>query len=85
MKIDGAEKVLRFTNGTTGTKFNINAGTTEITARTMMSLGASGTIDGTMNIVGANAKLIIANNAWLWAKAGTGSTNVENYGTWRQQ
>lgn len=82
LKIDGAEKVLRFTNGTTGTTFNINAGTTEITARSMMSLGASGTIDGTMNI-GANAKLIIANNAWLWAKAGTNSTNVENYGTWR--
>ena len=82
LKIDGAEKVLRFTNGTTGTTFNINAGTTEITARSMMSLGASGTIDGTMNI-GANAKLIIANNAWLWAKAGTNPTNVENYGTWR--
>lgn len=83
LKIDGAEKVLRFTNGTTGTTFNINAGTTEITARTKMSLGASGTIDGTMNI-GANAKLILANNAWLWAKAGTNPSNVENYGTWRQ-
>lgn len=81
LKIDGAEKTLRFVNGTTGTTVNINAGTTEITARSTVSLGANGKCDGTLNLTD-DATLIIANNARLYGKQGTINGTVENYGNW---
>lgn len=81
LKIDGAEKTLRFVNGTTGTTVNINAGTTEITARSTVSLGANGKCDGTLNLTD-DATLIIANNARLYGNQGTVNGTVENYGNW---
>ena len=81
LKIDGAEKTLRFVNGTTGTTVNINAGTTEITARSTVSLGANGKCDGTLNLTD-DATLIIANNARLYGNKGTVNGTVENYGNW---
>ena len=81
LKIDGAEKTLRFVNGTTGTTVNINAGTTEITARSTVSLGANGKCDGKLNLTD-DATLIIANNARLYGNQGTVNGTVENYGNW---
>ena len=81
LKIDGAEKTLRFVNGTIGTTVNINAGTTEITARSTVSLGANGKCDGTLNLTD-DATLIIANNARLYGNQGTVNGTVENYGNW---
>lgn len=81
LKIDGAEKTLRFVNGTIGTTVNINAGTTEITARSTVSLGANGKCDGKLNLTD-DATLIIANNARLYGNQGTVNGTVENYGNW---
>ena len=81
LKIDGAEKTLRFVNGTTGTIVNINAGTTELTARSVLSLGALNACDGRLNVED-DAKFIIANNAVLYGIRGNINDNVENYGTW---
>ena len=81
LKIDGAEKTLRFVNGTTGTTVNINAGTTELTARSVLSLGALNACDGRLNVED-DAKFIIANNAVLYGIRGNINDNVENYGTW---
>lgn len=85
LTIDGAKNVVRFVNGTTGTKMNIVGGTTEITAQTLVSLGASGKIDGTLDVNGGH--LIIRNNAKLYGKKGTNvnDSNVENYGSWITQ
>ena len=81
LKIDGADKTLRFVNGTTGTIRNISTGTTELTARSVLSLGALNKCDGTVNLAD-DATLIIANNASLYGIQGTIGGMVENYGKW---
>ena len=81
LKIDGAEKTLRFVNGTSGTTLNINAGTTELTSRSVLSLGALNKCDGTLNL-NSDATFIIANGARLYANKGTNGDDVEKYGTW---
>lgn len=78
LTINGADRTLRFV----GIKeMNITTGVTELAARSELALGKEGVIEGSLN-VSAGARFIIANNALLYAKKGTISGVVENYGTW---
>ena len=81
LTISGAEKTLRFTNGTTGTKVNVVNGTTTVASQAILSLGANNMCDGTLN-VGENTTFIISNGALVYGIKGTIDGTVENYGTW---